>query len=77
MNQDIQFTIPHDRFQELENLMQELGLQHNEDLVLLGLRILVWAVNARKGGCVISSIDVRAQIYTELVDPILERIHID
>lgn len=69
----IQLELPEDRVRELEALMAETGTTTKKDLLNDALTLFEWAVNERKAGRSIASVDEEDQRYKEVVMASLER----
>lgn len=70
----LQFELTEDKNRELEALMKEVGVRTKKDLLNNALTLLEWAIQERKQGRVIASIDERGKKYKEIVMPILEAV---
>jgi metal-responsive CopG/Arc/MetJ family transcriptional regulator len=69
----IQLELPEERVKELERLMRETGLTTKKDLLNDALTLFEWAVNERKSGRTVASVDDQLQRYREVVMTSLER----
>ena len=67
----IQFELTEEQLTELESLMQLSGTRTKKDLLNNALTLLEWALNEKKKGRIIASVDEKEQKYKELVMPIL------
>jgi hypothetical protein len=67
----IQIEVPEDRAQELEQLKSELRIATLKDLINNALAILEWAVEERRAGHSVASIDRMSDRYYELILPAL------
>ncbi len=70
----IQLDLPADKVQELEVLMEQAKISTKKDLINNALTLLEWAINERKTGRVIASINEKTMLYKELVMPILSAV---
>ncbi|MFZ5453219.1 MAG: hypothetical protein ACOZF2_15275 [Thermodesulfobacteriota bacterium] len=70
----VQFEINEGKFKELEELMKKVGIKTKKDLLNNALTLLEWAVNERKAGRIIASIDEEEQKYKEVIMPILSNV---
>jgi hypothetical protein len=71
--QRIQIELPEDRVRELETLMEQTGTNTKKDLLNNALTLFEWAVNERRAGRIIASVDEHEKRYKEVVMPTLER----
>lgn len=67
----IQFELPEEKVKELEELMRVAGITTRKDLFNNALTLLEWAVQERKAGRSIASVDEHNKRYKELVMPAL------
>lgn len=67
----IQFELPKDKADELENLMKETGILTKKELFNNALTLLKWAVRETRRGNSIASVDEKHGKYRELQMPIL------
>lgn len=74
MNVRIQFEFPEDKLEELEQLMLETDLRTRKDLFNNALTLFQWAVEERRRGRIIASIDEDDLRYKELVLPALSAV---
>lgn len=70
----IQFELPEEKVKELEGLMQEANITTKKDLFNNALTLFEWAINEKKGGNVIASVDEDRQNFKELVMPALSSV---
>jgi len=70
----IQLELPEEQVTELEMLMEDLNLRTRKDLFNNALTLLEWAVNEKKAGRAIASIDDDQGKLRELVMPALAAI---
>jgi hypothetical protein len=70
----IQLELPEERVEELDKLMKAVDLRTRKDLFNNALTLLEWAVNERKAGRVVASIDDETHRIKELVMPVLESV---
>jgi hypothetical protein len=68
----IQFDLPNERLEELEQLRLECGLATKKDLFNSALTLFAWAVRQRREGRTVASLDERNNSYRELEMPALE-----
>lgn len=67
----VQFEMTDGKFKEFEELMKRVGVKTKKDLINNALTLLEWAVNERKTGRIIASVDEKEQKYKEVIMPIL------
>jgi hypothetical protein len=67
----IQFELSDDKVRELEELMKESGIRTKKDLFNNALTLLEWAIDEKRAGRTIASIDEKEKRYKELVMPVL------
>lgn len=67
----IQFELTDEQLVELEKLMTESGTKTKKDLLNNALTLLEWALNEKKNGRIIASVNEKENKYKELVMPIL------
>src|SRR5262245_24504391 len=72
----IQLDFPEEKVRELDQLMQQAGINTRKDLFNNALTLLVWAVKERQKGNKIVSLDEQHGTSRELVMPILEESHL-
>ncbi len=70
----LQFEISKKRIGELEGLMKVTGIATKKELLNNALTLLEWAINERKEGNIIASLNEEGKAYKELVMPILSNI---
>jgi hypothetical protein len=70
----VQLDLPADKVQELEVLMEQAKISTKKDLINNALTLLEWAINERKTGRVIASINEKTMSYKELVMPVLSAV---
>jgi len=69
----IQFDLPEEQAEGLETLKDLGGVKTTKDLFNNALTLLEWAINEKKAGRIIASIDEKNEVYKELVMPILDK----
>lgn len=67
----IQLELPVEKVQELEELMEQAKISTKKDLINNALTLLEWALNEKKEGRTIASINEKTMSYKELVMPVL------
>lgn len=67
----IQFELPEEKVKELEALMQEARISTRKDLFNNALTLFEWAIEERRAGRSIASVDEQNKKYKELVMPAL------
>lgn len=72
--QRIQFEVPIDRLQELEQLMNRAGISTKKELLNNALTLLEWVVGEKSRGHTIASVDEPTQRFKELAMPIFSNI---
>jgi hypothetical protein len=70
----IQFELPEDRVRELEQLMAETDISTKKELLNTALTLFQWAVQEKRTGNVIASIDEKQNRLKELIMPSLSRV---
>ena len=70
----IQLELPQDKVDRLEKLMRESGIKTKKELLNNALTFLEWAVNERKEGRIIASVDEREKKLKELIMPLFASI---
>jgi len=70
----IQFDLPEEKVKELEELMQEVNLTTRKDLFNNALTLFEWAINEKKEGNLIASVDEENNKLKELVMPALSSV---
>lgn len=70
----IQFDLPDDKVAELEKLMAESGIKTKKELFNNALTLFEWAIQERKAGKTIASVDEKANRYKELLMPALSAV---
>jgi hypothetical protein len=67
----IQFELPEEKVKELEAIMKEAQITTRKDLFNNALTLFEWAVQERRSGRTIASVDEHNKKYKELVMPAL------
>ncbi len=67
----IQFELPVAQVTELKKLMKESGITMRKDLLNNALMLLEWAINEKRQGRTIVSLDEKKHQYKEVLMPIL------
>ena len=67
----VQFELSDERAKDLEELMRRSGIRTKKDLLNNALTLLEWAIEEKKAGRSIASIDEKEKKYKELVMPVL------
>lgn len=62
-----QFEVSEEKLRELETLMLDIDIHTKKDLINSALTLLEWAVQERKRGRIITSMDEDSGRYKELV----------
>jgi|WetSurMetagenome_2_1015567.scaffolds.fasta_scaffold330645_2 hypothetical protein len=70
----LQFEISEGRLKELEDLMDVTGTGTKKELLNNSLTLLEWAVNEKKRGNMIASVNEDEKKYKEITMPILENV---
>ena len=70
----IQFDMPKDKVEKLENLMEKCGVKTRRDFFNNAITILEWAIQERSEGYDIASMNKATNSYRELRMPILSHI---
>jgi hypothetical protein len=71
MTQRLQIDMNGEKMRELDDLMRESGVATKKEFVNSALTLLKWAINQRRAGRIIASIDEKTDSYRELEMPIL------
>jgi len=71
----VQLDFPEEKVAELDTLMQEADITTRKDLFNNALTLLAWALNERKKGNIVVSLNEEHGTYKELVMPILSTAH--
>jgi hypothetical protein len=66
MSRHFTFEISDEREKELETLMSDTGLTTFKELINKSLTLFEWAVQERKTGCVIASVNEKEETYREV-----------
>lgn len=77
MNVRIQFDVPEEKVERLEELMKEAGIGTKKDLLNNALTLFEWAVKEKKANRIIASIDEINQKFKELIMPSLAFVSTD
>ena len=67
----LQVELDEDTITEIEALMKEGNAQTMRDFLNAALTLFRWAINERKAGRIIASVDETKNSYGELIMPIL------
>jgi hypothetical protein len=67
----VQLDMPEDRVKEIEDIMATTGVSTRKDLFENALTFFEWAVNQRKKGRKIASVDENEECFQELLMPAL------
>ena len=67
----VQLDMPENRVSEIENIMAKTGVSTRKDVFENALALLEWAVNERKYGRIIASVDQKRERFHELLMPAL------
>lgn len=70
----VQFELSEERVKELENLMEETKTKTKKDLLNNALSLLEWAIDERKVGRIIASVNEKENKYKEVIMPILSNV---
>jgi len=70
----IQFELPEEKVKELEALMEAAQITTRKDLFNNALTLFEWALQERKTGRTIASVDEENKKYKELVMPALSAV---
>jgi hypothetical protein len=70
----LQLEITPSRLKELEALMAEVGIDTKKELLNYAITFLEWAIEERKKGNIITSLNEREKTYRELFMPIFRNI---
>jgi hypothetical protein len=72
--QRIQFEVPDERLQELEDLMKEAKITTKKDLLNNALTLFEWVLSEVKQGNAIAAIDESGQKYKEITMPVFRNV---
>ncbi len=70
----IQFDFPAEKIKELDGLMQEVNVKTRKDLINNALTLFQWAVEEKKAGNTLVSMNERTNRIREIVMPTLSSI---
>lgn len=70
----VQFDMPQHKLDELQELMDEAGFETRRELFNNALSLLEWAVDQKKKGRTVGSINEDEQKYSELIMPFLQNL---
>ena len=70
----IQIELPEEKVKELDNLMRVAQISTRKDLFNNALTLFEWAIEERKSGRSIASVDENNKRYKELVMPTLSAV---
>lgn len=62
----MQLQVSDSRFDELQELMRECGIEQQKDLFNNALALFEWAVNERRKGRIVASVDEENKRYKEI-----------
>lgn len=65
----IQLEMPEDKVDAMEALMAETGVKTKKEFLNLALSFLQWAIQEKKGGRIIASVDEKENKYKEVIMP--------
>lgn len=71
MSVRVQFELSEEKLRELEELMEESGIKTKKDFINNALTLLEWAIEEKKAGRMIASIDEKGEKYREVLMPLL------
>jgi len=66
----IQLELPQEKVDKLETLMKESGIKTKKELLNNALTFLEWAINERREGKIIASVDEQEKTLKELIMPV-------
>ena len=72
----LQIDMPDHRIKALEQLMEDCGLATKKDVVNNALTLFQWAVDEKKRGNAIASLDQQKEVYRELQMPALNAVRV-
>lgn len=67
----IQYELTKDRDEALKKLMGESGIRTKRELLNNALTLFEWAINERKTGCMIASVNEKEGKFKEVIMPAL------
>lgn len=71
MSVRVQFELTEEKVRELEALMEESGVKTKKDFINNALTLLEWAIEEKKAGRMIASVDKNEESYREVLMPLL------
>jgi hypothetical protein len=66
----IQLDMPEEKVQEIERIMAESGVKTKKEFFNLAMSLLKWAIQEKKDGKIIASVDEKEDKYKELMLPV-------
>jgi hypothetical protein len=70
----LQIELNRDKAKELDALMKEVKASTKKEYVNAALTLLKWAIEQRRAGRIIASVDEREDAYRELLMPLLSEV---
>lgn len=70
----LQFELTEEQHEEVKALMEQTRIRTKKDLINNALTLLEWAVNERKKGRIIASVDEINEKYKEVIMPSLSAV---
>lgn len=74
MNIRWQIDVPEERDREIEDLMKECGISTKKELFNNAVTLLKWAIEEKRKGRIIASVEEEGKKYRELQMPILSAV---
>jgi len=68
----IQLDMPEEQVKELDELMKETNIATRKELFNNALTLFQWAVNAKRSGRIVASLDEQTGTAKEILMPVLE-----
>jgi hypothetical protein len=66
----VQLDMPEEKVQEIERIMAESGVKTKKEFFNLAMSLLKWAIQEKKDGKIIASVDEKEDKYKELMLPV-------
>jgi hypothetical protein len=66
----VQLDMSEEKVQEIEKIMNESGVKTKKEFFNLAISLLKWAIQQKKDGNIIASVDEKKDKYKELMLPV-------
>lgn len=70
----MQIRMSDEKFKHIQELMQEIGIENQKELINEALTLYEWAVNQKKIGRIITSMNEKEKTFKEVETPILSKV---